>query len=352
MVQLKHLVTGALSLRVLGTKKLELFYQQSGIIVMMDEVIRMRPLYKERVWGGQNLKRIYGRDLPDELASFGESWEIVDREEDQSVVIGGELDGRTLQELWTHHRETVFGEGLPETDRFPLLLKILDAREKLSLQVHPPENLAVELGGEAKTEMWFIAEAEPDAELYCGLKDGVNLEDFRDAIEDGSTAEKIHSMKVTKGDFLFVPSGRLHAIGGGIVIFEIQQNSDTTYRVHDWNRLGTDGFPRQLHVNEAMKCINFEDFEPGTGREDGESLVHCPYFKVDRLELNNSSPRPGSIDDQFAIISVLEGTLSCGGSDFEAGDFFIVPAKNEGPSLELLTESFAVVLRTIIPRKD
>ena len=138
------------------------------------EAIRLKPLYMRRVWGGRSLEKAYGRKLPEADTPYGESWEVVDREDEQSVVDGGAHDGLSLHELWTNHRREVFGEGLPDSERFPLLVKILDARDKLSIQVHPPAEVAGDLGGEPKTEMWYIADAEPGAALYVGLKDGVS----------------------------------------------------------------------------------------------------------------------------------------------------------------------------------
>lgn len=197
--------------------------------------ITFKPLYMERVWGGRELERVYHRSLPDPVSPFGESWEIVDRESEQSVVDEGELAGKTLHELWTEQREEVFGRGYDNHPRFPILIKVLDARDDLSIQVHPPAHLAAELGGEAKTEMWYIAACEPGAKLYVGLKQGVSKGDFEKAIEDGSVEQCVHAISPQPGDSIFIASGRLHAIGAGFLIHEIQQNSDTTYRVFDWN---------------------------------------------------------------------------------------------------------------------
>ena len=169
------------------------------------------------------------------------------------------------------------------------MIKILDAREKLSLQVHPPAGKAAELGGEPKTEMWFIADAAPGAELFVGLKRGVTRAEFEKKISEGSVAECFHRIPVHAGDAMFLPSGRVHAIGAGLVIFEIQQNSDTTYRVFDWNRVGLDGKPRELHVAQSFASIDFNDFEPklvgnkfsGEDKIQIASLVHEKLFNVE-----------------------------------------------------------------------
>src|SRR5687768_4539191 len=161
-----------------------------------------------------------------------------------------------------HHRAELMGKAAALNDRFPLLIKILDAEEKLSLQVHPPASKAAAMGGEPKTEMWYIAQARNDAELYVGLRKNVSRAEFEFGIRDGTVAKCFHRVHVNKGDAMFLPSGRVHAIGAGLVIFEIQQNSDTTYRVHDWDRLGLDGKPRELHIAESLASIDFSDVEP------------------------------------------------------------------------------------------
>ncbi|MEO0448663.1 MAG: TIGR04282 family arsenosugar biosynthesis glycosyltransferase, partial [Verrucomicrobiota bacterium] len=240
--------------------------------------LRFHPLYKERVWGGRTLETRYGRDLPSD-APYGESWELVDRAGEQSQIIQGDLAGFTLHDLWERDRDLWFGPGL-EGERFPLLVKILDARDDLSLQVHPPDSVAASLDGEPKTEMWYVAHAEPGARIYVGVNEGVTPESFRASLEDGTAASQVHVIEPQAGDFLFIPSGRLHAIGAGLLIYEIQENSDTTYRVFDWNRLGLDGNPRQLHLEEAMRCIDFEDIEPSATQRARDTLVKCRQFHV------------------------------------------------------------------------
>ncbi|HEX5399342.1 MAG TPA: type I phosphomannose isomerase catalytic subunit, partial [Verrucomicrobiae bacterium] len=184
--------------------------------------LTFQPIFKERVWGGRELERLYAKALPPGTP-IGESWEISDRPGDASVIANGPLAGKTLRWLMENHADELLGEAGPATGgRFPLLCKILDAREKLSLQVHPPADRAKELKGEPKTEMWFIADAAPDAELYVGLKQGVTRTVFETKIADGSVADCFHRIPVRAGDVMFLPSGRVHAIGAGLVIFEIQ----------------------------------------------------------------------------------------------------------------------------------
>jgi mannose-6-phosphate isomerase len=293
--------------------------------------ITFKPLYMERVWGGREFERVYHRSLPDPAQPFGESWEIVDREGEQSVVDEGPLAGKTLHELWTAHREEIFGTGYENHPRFPILIKVLDAREDLSIQVHPPAHLAAELGGEPKTEMWYIAACEPGANLYVGLKQGVTKADFEKAIKDGSVEQCVHAITPQPGDSIFIASGRLHAIGTGFLIHEIQQNSDTTYRVFDWNRLGLDGKPRQLHVAQSMASIDFDDFEPAMDVPNGDSLATCEYFKTERKLLVSGEIIGNPDPARFCILSVAEGALlSAAGRHFNKGQFILLP-RNAAP---------------------
>ena len=299
----------------------------------------------ERVWGGRMIASLYHRDLSG-TAPIGESWEVVDRPDEQSLVEDGPLAGKTLHDLWQHHREAIFGAGAPNSERFPLLIKILDARDKLSIQVHPPADIAPQLGGEPKTEMWYIARADEDAALYVGVKPGVDRAAFAAALEDGTVADAVHRLPARDGDFIFVPSGRLHAIGAGLVIFEIQQNSDTTYRVFDWNRPGLDGKPRALHVQESLQCIDFTDTAPAMGREENGMLAACPYFRVERMALASGTEITWGGEGEFSILTVVEGTVECGTSVWHAGDFVLMPASMGEEARRLRAGSDAVLLRT------
>jgi mannose-6-phosphate isomerase len=311
------------------------------------EPITFTPLYMERVWGGRELQRIYGRQLPDAKSPFGESWEVVDRENEQSVVDQGTFAGSSLHDLWMQHREEIFGEGFQDHPRFPILIKVLDARDDLSIQVHPPVELAAGLGGEPKTEMWFIADCDPGAKLYVGLKHGVTRGDFEQAIAAGTVADCVHAITPQPGDSIFIASGRLHAIGAGFLIHEIQQNSDTTYRVFDWNRLGLDGKPRQLHVAESLASIDFNDFEPKMDTPDGETLAACEYFQTDRKTVATGDTLTRPRDDRFSILSVVAGSLeSDGGRRFGKGQFILLP--RDGAPLTALED--AIVLQITLPQ--
>ena len=295
-----------------------------------------RSIFKQRVWGGRELERLYHKPLPPAVP-IGESWEIADRPGDVSVVANGPLAGKDLRWLMENHAAELLGAAKAHDRRFPLLIKILDAQEKLSLQVHPPSARAAELGGEPKTEMWYIAEAAPGAELYVGLNRGVTRAEFERKVEVGTVAECFHRVRVQSGDAMFLPSGRVHALGAGLVIFEIQQNSDTTYRVFDWNRLGLDGKPRELHVPQSLASIDFNDFEPSLlprafaqqGVQQVRPLVRDPLFTVEvhRAGSGVDVPlRPGKMQ----IIGLLTGRVQVGGGqttvDLAPGQFCLLPA--------------------------
>ena len=280
------------------------------------------PLFMERIWGGRRLETLFGKQLP-AGARIGESWEIVDRPEAQSVVREGHWQGHTLHELWMQHRLEVFGE-MADAPRFPLFLKLLDAEEKLSVQVHPPPDAAAELGGEPKTECWYVAQAQPGAEIYAGLKKGSSRTAFEAALAQGTVAEEIHRIPVRAGDAMFLPSGRVHAIGAGNVLVEIQQNSDTTYRVFDWNRTPQDGAPRALHIAESLRSIAFDDYEPELVRPAGESLIVNSLFAVEKWEL--ATERNVGTKGKFAIVVCLAGRMRCADVEVGPGEFSLAPA--------------------------
>ncbi len=311
----------------------------------LSHPIAFEPVFQERVWGGRRLESLYGKQLPRGHV-IGESWEIVDRPEAQSIVRSGPLKGHRLHELWGQYRKQIFGADVPDAPRFPLLVKLLDAEATLSVQVHPPAEVANDLGGEAKTEAWYITHAEPGARIFAGLRQGVTRGGFEHALHAGQTADELHSFDAHEGDCVFLPSGRIHAIGGGNVIVEVMQNSDTTYRVFDWNRAGLDGRPRKLHLEEAMRSIHFEDFSPGVVPRHGETRVECRFFRIE--ELNLHSPRSALHSARFAIFTVLRGKVECDGTVFQPGDFFLVPACFP-QAMVIPVDGPADVLRTTLP---
>ena len=298
----------------------------------------------ERIWGGRRLESEFGKKLPPN-ARIGESWEIVDRAEAQSVVANEPLRGKTLHELWTQHRHDIFGE-VPDSDRFPLLVKLLDAQEKLSLQVHPREDTAKILGSEPKTEFWYVAAAERDADIVVGLRASLTREQFKHALDEKTVEDCVHKVRVKAGDAMFLPAGRLHAVSGGNLLVEIQQNSDTTYRVFDWNRVDEKGKQRQLHVDQALQCIDFNDVEPKLIGPQNELLVRHDLFEIQKWNLD--TPREIVRPGQFAIVGCLSGSLRCVDVDLAPGEFFLATASLQDQQVKPLSEE-TTLLRVTIP---
>lgn len=273
-------------------------------------IITFKPIVKERVWGGRDLKNKIGRELPDE-GVFGESWEIVDRPEAQSIVASGEFEGLSVRELIRTSTKDIMGPDWEPSCPFPILVKWLDCQDRLSLQVHPPADIAPELKGEPKTECWYIADCSKDANLIAGLKNGTSEEAFEAALRDNTLEKLCHRFAVSQGDHIFIPSGRIHAIDAGNFILEIQQNSDTTYRVYDWNRTGLDGKPREIHIQESMKSIDFNDFEPAHQKaKAGEAnIADCKEFRTRKIELSEQESISFPKDEDTVLIGIVSGNL-------------------------------------------
>ena len=311
----------------------------------MAHCLTFTPLYQPRVWGGQKLNEVFGRKLPTDTP-IGESWELVDRPNEQSVVNRGQYEGWSLHRLWSERRDELFGDWFSD-ERFPILIKILDAAEPLSVQVHPPLSVAKELRGDPKTEIWYFVQTAPDAGVYVGLKDGTSKEKFETALAEGSVADLVHRIPTRPNSFIFIPSGRIHAIDAGNLIFEIQQNSDTTYRVFDWNRVGLNGEPRELHIQSSLASIDFSDFEPPLGDVVGEVIVSCNHFHVERWSLTES--RSAHNRRQFAVFQCVSGKVEFAGQYFRPGDLFLATAEGHTKTLSPL-DSNTTVLRTTIEK--
>ncbi len=318
---------------------------------MTTHPLRFEPLYQERVWGGTHLATQLGRFLPPG-GPIGESWEIVDRPGDQSVIVSGPLAGRTLREAIESDGRSIMGPGWDQSRPFPVLVKWLDCTDRLSLQVHPPADVAAQLEGEPKTENWYIAAASPDSHLIVGLRSGATREAFESAIASSTVEDLVHRFKVSAGDSILVESGRLHAIDAGNLILEIQQNSDTTYRVYDWGRVGLDGVARQLHLEQSMRSIDFNDFEPEPlrGSSGDYVLADCPEFRIRKFDRRAGASLSIAKEEEPRIVSVTDGGLTIGGREgtiLEKGDNAILPWAGafelqapEGASF-LLTDHFA-----------
>ena len=278
---------------------------------MMNETIRLKPLYKERVWGGRKLESIFNRQLPKDSGLIGESWDVVDRDEDQSLVIDGEMQGMTLNELWVNHKELIFGTNLPQTQRFPLLVKVLDATEKLSVQVHPPESIVSGLEAEPKTEMWYIMHTRPEARLVLGFDPIMDEDSYQTHVAEGTLTEILNNEPVSAGDAFFIPPGTVHAIGSGVLLAEIQQTSDVTYRIFDWNRPDAQGNFRELHTEEALDAIDFSPFDARISYQDVANkpvvLASNEYFETRKWKLDTTQRIAAEERDSFTVWMCVEG---------------------------------------------
>lgn len=286
--------------------------------------LRFRPIYKRYIWGGRKFATMMGRPLPHD-EKFAESWEICDHGDDQSVVEGGPLDGKTLHELVGQYGQRLFGGEVSSSPtglagQFPLLLKYLDASENLSLQVHPNDALAAKLDPPelGKAEAWYVVAAVPGSVIYAGLREGVDRPALVEAIKHGKCEECLHRFEARRGDCVSMPAGTVHALGAGVLVAEIQQSSDVTYRLFDWNRLGADGRPRPLHIEQGLEAIDFSHGPvapiryPAGRHDDSVSLMKSEPFNLDRRIL--SGPQQIGGDGRFHIITVVDGTVSLEGN--------------------------------------
>jgi len=317
--------------------------------------LRFRPIFRQSIWGGRRLKTSLGKSIGDGN-DFAESWEIVDHGADQSVVRTGTFEGMSLGELVVRHGQELLGRHHPRP-RFPLLLKFLDAHRDLSVQVHPNDKQGSQLDPPdlGKTEAWVILEAEPGSKVYAGLSGGVGPDELRQAIGKGMTESCLHQVEVKPGDCLFIPAGTVHALGSGLVVFEVQQASDATYRLFDWNRVDADGKPRQLHIEEAMGVINF-DYGPvdpvsplASEDLDVVRLVNCDKFVLDRWSFNRRGTIPD--DQRCHLLAVLSGSVTveqdASGAPLTRGQTMLVPASCG--ELTIATDESTVLLDMYLP---
>lgn len=310
-----------------------------------------QPIYKARLWGGRKLEFFFKRNLKTDKL-IGESWEIVDRHNDQSIIFNGKLAGLTLQQLLQNFGKAVMGPHWNSNLRFPLLIKWLDCNDRLSLQVHPPPSIAKQLQGEPKTENWYVVESKKGAGLLLGLKQSINSETFRKAALTDTLEPCLNRVEISQHDSIFVPSGRLHAIEGGCLLLEIQQNSDTTYRVHDWNRTDIDGKPRELHLDAAIQSIDFTDIQPIIKKyQPGyQILTETHPFCLKQVELNEGEKLFYPSHQEPKIVSIIKGSINIlcseGEDQLQAGANFLLPYEGsfsleaQQNSLLLITDKF------------
>jgi len=327
----------------------------------MDPLV-FEPYLRPQPWGGRRLATRLGKRLPPE-GTFGESWELSAHPMHVSRVAEEPLQGTTLAELCQRRSQEIFGPQATPATPFPLLVKYLDCHELLSVQVHPDDRLARELLGEpsGKTEAWVVIDAEPAARIYAGLRPGTTCEEIQQRLDEGTVAECLHAFQPRPGECVFLPAGTVHAAGGGVLVAEVQQPSDATLRMFDWNRVGLDGRPRPLHQRQAMAAIDWSagpvkpvassPLEGLPAGVRGEHLVTCPYFRLDRFVLDTPAAWP--LAPGFSVWMLLDGSAelsSRGGAYrrmFRTGQTVLVPAAAEGFQWSTAGQSIPAVLLRI-----
>lgn len=293
-------------------------------------LLKLRPSYKDYLWGGHRLVEKYNKEFDGDI--LAESWELSCHPDGPSYVVNGSYAGKTLQEYIDLEGKKVLGNNCQKFEEFPILVKFIDAKDNLSIQVHPDNEYALKNEGQyGKTEMWYIMDCEEGAFLYYGFKKEVSKEEFEERIKTDTLLEVLNAVPVQKGDVLFIEAGTIHAIGKGIVIAEIQQNSNVTYRVYDFGRVGKDGKKRELHIDKAVEVTN----RVPISRKNTcyPHIASCDYFTVDCLNMDGKlmSSMKGSVgEESFASILIMEGegTISCGGETipYRKGDSFFMSA--------------------------
>lgn len=317
---------------------------------MKASPIRFRPVFKRTIWGGRRLADRLGKEIGAD-SDYAESWELVDHGVDQSVVQEGEWAGRTLAELIADHSDWLLGEG-NRCGPFPLLLKYLDCNRVLSVQVHPDDAYGAQMAEPdlGKTEAWYIVDALPGSLVYAGLKPGIDRQQLRDAVDAGTTGDVLHSFHPDPGDCIFIPAGTVHALGEGLLVAEIQQSSDTTFRLFDWNRVDADGHPRPLHVDQAIEVtdyhsgpVNPRKIDPDV--EGWQEVVACDKFVLRALQ-SGSAAVAG--DGKFHIVTVPRGraTVRTGDGDWvlATGQSVLLPASMDQANLDVDAESTVLAM--------
>ena len=307
--------------------------------------LKFKALLKQTIWGGDKI--IPFKHLDDHLENVGESWEISGVPGNETVVADGEYAGKKLNELVIEQKDKLVGKANYERfgDEFPLLIKFIDARQDLSIQVHPTDEIAKRQGKErGKTEMWYIMDSDKDAKLYSGLKKQITPEQYKAMVEDDTITDALAQYEVKEDDCFFLPAGRIHAIGTGCFLAEIQQTSDVTYRIYDFKRKDKDGNYRQLHTKEAAECINYtveDDYRTHYEhkKNEGVTLVECPYFTTAVYDLDEPMTLDYSELDSFVILIGLKGEASITDNEgntvtISAGESILVPATTDTLKVE------------------
>lgn len=292
------------------------------------EIIKLNPVFKDYIWGGYRLKNDYGFDTGYDKTAEG--WMLACHKDGMNTIDGGEFDGKELQEVIDEiGLKELAGTNATKFPYFPVLIKLIDAYDNLSIQVHPDDKYAREIENEfGKTEMWYVLDATDDAKLVYGFKDKITSEEFKASIEDNTLMDKLNSVNVKKGDLFFIEAGTVHAIGKGALIAEIQQNSNCTYRVYDYGRVGNDGKPRELHIDKAVDVSVTEPAKHPVinfANDKDCVLAECDLFKVEKHKVEYALTL-ATDEKSFNHILVVEGNGAVNGRDAKKGDSFFVPA--------------------------
>ena len=291
-------------------------------------IYKLKPAIKDYLWGGHRLVEDYGIEYDGDVCA--EAWLLSGHKDGKSLIADGEFAGKSLDELVKAKGKAILGKNCEKYDDFPILIKLIDAKKPLSIQVHPDEEYALAHEGQhGKTEMWYILHTFEDAFLYEGFSHSITKDEFRERIENNTLEEVLNKVKVKPGDVIYITPGTLHAIGGGVVLAEIQQSSNVTYRIYDYGRVGADGKARPLHISQALDVTKL--VEPDKLGDFGDFLINCEYFKVKHAVVSDDSSYTGHAEDSsFVSVIVVEGevTISCGGEDvaFKKGESAFIPA--------------------------
>ncbi|MFO7936849.1 MAG: type I phosphomannose isomerase catalytic subunit [Kiritimatiellia bacterium] len=316
---------------------------------LINEPLVFKPVYKNYLWGGTGIAELYRRyNTP---AVCAESWEISAHPDGISVVAEGSFKGRRLDELVKEFSTALIGTKAPQNDRFPLLCKIIDAKRRLSVQVHPNNGNAELTNGQPKTEMWYVLGCDEGASLFAGLKNGASPESVRKALNDGGVAQQLVELKIAPGQALFIPGGLIHAIGDGCMIYEVQQNSNTTYRMFDWNRTDAHGNARELHIEQSLKTIDWklpvpEMIEPQKGNDGFHDIVSCEFFtmrKLDFEEKKELEPDGSSFICLFAIKGDCRVEIGEHSIGLKNGSSALIPAYADKCVIESEAEASVLV---------
>lgn len=317
--------------------------------------LKFEPILKERLWGGTKLKEVLNKSIESDIT--GESWELSTVKGDVSVVANGDLKGNSLQDLINEYEDLLLGESVVQRfgREFPILIKFIDAKQDLSIQLHPNDQLAKERHDSfGKTEMWYIMDADPGSNLIVGFNKDVKKEEYKESVENDTLLDLLNYEAVEEGDTFFINTGKIHAIGAGVLLAEIQQTSDVTYRVFDFNRRDKNGNLRELHTDMALEAIDYskkDDFKVNYERKINQSnqMVDCPYFKTNALHLTENLIQDIKTRDSFTILMCVKGGANIandyGTCEIEKGETVLIPASSS--TLEIITNSAHLLEVTI-----